>query len=229
MEDITVGWGKLLTEEEFRELALSGHRVSYPQGTVVIRQGEASDFVLYLLKGHTKAVLPATNEIVELHGPGHLVGELASLTGSPRSADIRTVTEVEALLVPGEIWRTFIATHVRAACAHYSGLAKRFLKHDSAEGLSYIGSERRVAKALLKLIDVGIGVESDAGLVIRGFNQWDIASIAKVSRESAAAVLRQLRKERVVSTARTMVTIHDLGALQRFADRDKAPPQRKAV
>ena len=229
MEHATAEWGKLLTEEELAELSLGGHRVSYPSGTVVIRQGEASDFVLYLLKGHVKAVLPATNEIVELHGPGHLVGELASLTGAPRSADIRTVAEVEALMVPGQIWRAFIATHVRAACAHYSGLAKRFLKHDSAEGLSYIGSERRVAKALLKLIEAGLGVETEAGIAIRGFKQQDIAGIAKVSRESAATVLRQLREDQVVSTARAMVTVHDLAALRQFANRDKVPPPRKAV
>jgi CRP-like cAMP-binding protein len=229
MEQATAEWGELLTDEELAELALRGHRVSYPSGTVVIRQGEASDFVLYLLRGHTKAVLPATDEIVELHGPGNLVGELASLTGSPRSADIRTVSEVEALLVPGDVWRAFIATHVRAACAHYSGLARRFLKQDSAEGLSYIGSERRVAKAVLKLIEAGLGVETEAGLVVRGFRQRDIAGIAKVSRESAAAVLRQLRKERVVSTARAMLTVHDLAALQQFANRDKVPPPRKAV
>ncbi|MCD0445991.1 Crp/Fnr family transcriptional regulator [Glycomyces sp. A-F 0318] len=227
MEHTTADWGELLTDEEFTELAEQGHRVAYPAGTVVIRQGEVSDFVLYILKGHTKAVLQPNSETVEFHGPGQLVGEFSSLTGTPRSADVHAVTGVEALLVPGQVWRDFIATHARSACAHYSALARRLLEQDSASGLSYTSSERRVAKAVLKLIEAGLGVATDDGIAIRGFNQREIASIAKVSRESAAAVLRQLREAGVVSTARALVTVHDLAALERFADRDKVPYQRK--
>lgn len=229
MEDSTVKWGELLTPEEFAELTARGHLVSYPAGTVLVRQGETTDFVFYLLAGHTKAVLPLTVEIVEIHGPGDVIGELASMTGTPRSADLQTVTDVEALMVPGEVWRAFIATHVRASCAHYSALAKRFLKQDSAAGLSYTSSEQRVAKAVLKLIEAGLGVATEDGITIRGFKQRDIGSIAKVSRESAATVLRRLRKQQVLSTSRALVIVHDRAALERFADHGGPPQQRKAV
>lgn len=229
MKSSTDEWGELLTPEEFEELAAHGHQVSYPAGAVVIRQGERQDFVLYIDSGYTKAVLPATGEIPEIHGPGYLVGELASLTGAPRSADIQAVTEVQALMVPGDSWRDFIATHARAACAHYSSLAKRFVSSDSARGLSFTGSEYRVGNALLKLARIGIGTETSRGLEIRGFTQQDLAAIAKVSRESASAVLGSLRERGAVSTGRARFTIHDVSEIERLVAAHGPPSQRKAV
>lgn len=229
MESLTAQWGELLTPEEFEELAAQGHQVSYPAGAVVIRQGEHQDFVLYIVKGYTKAVLPATNEIPEIHGPGYVVGELASLTGAPRSADVQAITEVEVLMVPGDVWREFIATHPRSACAHYSNLAKRFLRSDSAQGLSFTSSEYRVANALLKLANIGMGTETDDGLEIRGFKQQDIAAIAKVSRESASAVLGKLRERNAISIGRARFTIHDISEIKRLVSTHGPPGQRKAV
>lgn len=224
MESSAGPWGELLTDEEFAELAAQGHMVSYPARTVVIRKGDQSDFVLYLEKGIMKAVLPATQVVAEIHGAGSVVGELSSLavppgsaTTSPRSADVVTMTDVEALMVPGLVWREFITSNVRATVAHYSLLAKRLLETDDAKGLSMTNSESRLAGAILRLAEIGLGVATEEGLVINGFKQRDLAQIAKVSRESTVAIIRRLRDMGAVSTGREQLTVHDLAAIERLA------------
>ncbi|WP_026922955.1 Crp/Fnr family transcriptional regulator [Glycomyces arizonensis] len=228
MEVSTGAWGDLLTDAEFAELAAQGHMVTYPARTVVIRQGDQSDFVLYLAKGNMKAVLPSARAVVEIHRAGDLVGELSSLTASPRSADVVTMTDVEALLVPGRVWREFITSNVRAACAHYSRLAERLLKSDNAKGLSLTSSESRLARAILRLAASGLGVETDDGLVISGFKQRDLAEIAKVSRESTVAVLGRLRDMGAVSTGRERLTVRNMDVIAQLAERDGTTGRERA-
>jgi putative peptide zinc metalloprotease protein len=46
-------------------------------------------------------------------GPGSLIGEIAVLTGSPRTATVRAATEVDALVIPGEDVRAIVKRHRR--------------------------------------------------------------------------------------------------------------------
>ncbi|GAB3653400.1 Crp/Fnr family transcriptional regulator [Glycomyces tarimensis] len=206
----------LLTEAERTELHAKGYTVTYPAGTIVIHQGDPSDFVLYMSEGWAKAVSATSGAIVEIHGPDSVIGELSALTGTQRSADIVTLTDVAALLIPGPVWRDFIESNARATYAHYSRLAHRFRDSDSARGESLTSSEHRVAKAILKLARSGMGATVDGDLVFDQITQKDIGAIAKLSRESVNAVLKRLSKNGLVSTGRKRLVVHDLTAVRRI-------------
>jgi CRP-like cAMP-binding protein len=212
-------WFPLLTDEEraFLEGLDECRKVFYPAGTVIIRHNEQSDFAMYLDEGQVR-VVAANGALVELPEAPAIIGDLSAATGEPRSADVVAQKDIRGLLVPGSTWRDFIATHNRAACAHLRNLASRHAKTDSARGVSITNSTHQVASAILKLAAGGVGSATATGIVLQGITQRDLGSLAKVSRESANAVLRQLREEGVVSTGRGRIIIHDLDAVVRLRD-----------
>ncbi|MEU6247478.1 Crp/Fnr family transcriptional regulator [Glycomyces sp. NPDC047010] len=228
MAAVTYNWGPLLTADERESLSSQGHEVSYPPGTVVIRRGERSAFVLYLIDGHMKAVSPASGVILGLHGPDSVVGELALMASESRTADVITIGAVNALILPSAVWVDFVRSNARAACAHWADLARRQVGLDDVKGLSFTSSEHRVARALVNLAEAGIGVTTPDGTQFTGISQQDIAGIAKVSRDSASVILRRFREAGIVSTGRQKLLVIDMDAVHAIYERESDEEHERA-
>ncbi len=71
-----------------------------PAGTVFIEEGEVrkTDYMMLVLEGDiaVENELPGLNEsmVVNVIGPGHLIGEMGLLDGSPRSATCTATTDI---------------------------------------------------------------------------------------------------------------------------------------
>lgn len=71
-----------------------------PAGTVFIEEGEIrkTDYMMLVLEGDiaVENELPGLNEsmVVNVIGPGHLIGEMGLLDGSPRSANCTATTDI---------------------------------------------------------------------------------------------------------------------------------------
>jgi voltage-gated potassium channel len=65
-----------------------------PPGTVICRQGDTGDQMFFIVEGSVSVATPTTP--VEL-GTGSFFGEMALITGEPRSATVSAVTEVSLL------------------------------------------------------------------------------------------------------------------------------------
>lgn len=215
---------ELLTEEERNRLLPLSHPVAYPAGTVLVREGDRSDFVLNLRRGHIKAETANPRAIVYIYAPGKIVGELASLTDKPRTADLIALSDVEADLIPGDVWLDFLLGNRRATVAMFRHLANRIVSKDPSRTESVTSTEHKIAKGLLRLVGAGMGQPVENGLRISGVTQRDLGSLCGLSRESAAVVLRRLRESNTVSTGRGHLTIHDLEMIERLARRDGPAP-----
>lgn len=216
--------GGFLTQEERDSLLPLSHPVAYPAGTVLVREKDKSNFVLHLRSGHIKAEAGEPKAIVYVYSPGSIVGELASLTGEPRSADMIALSDVEADLIPGDVWLEFLLDNRRANLAMLRHLANRIVSKDQPRNESMTSTEHKIAKGLLRLVSAGMGEPVEDGLRISGVTQRDLGSLCGLSRESAAIVLRRLRESKTVSTGRGHLTIHDLGTIERLARRDGPAP-----
>ena len=67
------------------------HVTEAPEGTIVVRQGEVSDAVYFVLSGQTVAGFASSGEgyrSLSTMNPGDFFGEIAALTGSPRTATV---------------------------------------------------------------------------------------------------------------------------------------------
>ncbi len=91
---------KTLSEEERQFLSSRLQKQTYLKGEVVVRQGKAGSSFYMVTKGKVE-VLKQTPEgkniFVHELGMGDFFGELSLLTGEPRSATVRAVTDSELL------------------------------------------------------------------------------------------------------------------------------------
>lgn len=78
---------------------------AFPAGTVFIREGETrrNDFMLLVLEGDISVESASPGEeghmVVDVMGPGSLIGEMGMLDGAPRSATCSAVTDVAAAVL----------------------------------------------------------------------------------------------------------------------------------
>lgn len=104
-----------LPSEEIERLAAKLRPVRFRAGEVIFRQDERGDDVLLIREGEVDAFgRDGSSERALSHlGPGALVGEIAALTGSPRTATVRAATDVDALAIPGDDVRAIVRRHRR--------------------------------------------------------------------------------------------------------------------
>lgn len=102
-----------LPSHEIELLAAQLRPVRFEPGEVLVRQGERGDDVMLIREGETVVVREeaAGERPIARLGPGSLIGEIAVLTGSARTATVRAVTAVDALVVPGEDVRAVVKRH----------------------------------------------------------------------------------------------------------------------
>jgi CRP-like cAMP-binding protein len=212
-------WDPLLSDEDQDALKPEARPVSYPKGAILTRAGEHSDYVVYLRAGFVKSCREDPRAIFGIHGPGSVIGELAPLTGEPRSADLVSLTPIDVLHIPGDVFLKLLQGNPRIHLAVTRRLARRVTELGEVQEESFLTSERRLAKAILRIIESGIGTEAKNGLTIAGFSQTDLADLARISRESVSAVMKQFKARGTVSTGRERFTIHDPHAIEALAMR----------
>jgi DHA3 family macrolide efflux protein-like MFS transporter len=89
-----------------REAFMAGAKLNQvDQGKTILREGEEADEVFFILKGKAVAgIAPEWGEYRSLStmGPGDFFGEIAALTGIPRTANVVAEEEITLLEVPAE-------------------------------------------------------------------------------------------------------------------------------
>lgn len=77
-------------------------RVRFTPGEVVVREGERDERAYILMAGRCEVFREGRDgeqRVLRAIGPGEVFGEVALLTGAPRTASVRALTAAEALLV----------------------------------------------------------------------------------------------------------------------------------
>jgi CRP-like cAMP-binding protein len=116
------------SEEVLRAVLAQGRIEAFGAGQVVFRQGEAGDR-LYIVKSGVLEVLASRDGAeavpVAYLGEGEVLGELALLTGSPRSATARAPERAEVLTLEKPVFLDLMATLPRFSQDLCAVLARR--------------------------------------------------------------------------------------------------------
>ena len=101
-------------EDVVRAVFALGRIVEYGPGALVVRQGEMGER-LYIVKSGVLEIMAARADggdatAVAYLGPGEVLGELALLTGSPRSATIRSPEHAELFTLDKELFLDLMET-----------------------------------------------------------------------------------------------------------------------
>lgn len=90
------------------ELLTHARELHVPAGTLLIREGDVGD-AIYLVTGGKAAVM-RQQRTVKVHGLGDVLGETAVFLKRPRNADVVALTDLELLVVDGEVARRCCAS-----------------------------------------------------------------------------------------------------------------------
>jgi CRP/FNR family transcriptional regulator, cyclic AMP receptor protein len=209
-----------LAADERAELERLGSVRRYRRGDVLFHQGDDAGAVVVLRAGHVKATMlnDGREVILAFPGPGELLGELSAVDGQPRSATVRAVDDIEALVIPGSAFRGFLERRPRIAFVLLRAVVER-LRESDRQRVDYAVNDVvvRVASRLVDLCD-RFGAEDGAGIDIGlAITQDELAAWAGASREAVAKAMALLRTLGWVQTERRRIHVLDLPALRRYA------------
>src|SRR5512133_1352282 len=99
-----------LSDEELQRLMDMAEPFSLRAGDVLIRQGEPGDSAYVLIKGEFEVQKQSGQSLIKIdvRNPGDVVGEMALLSRTPRSATIVAKTDGETLRIPQEAFEKLL-------------------------------------------------------------------------------------------------------------------------
>lgn len=221
----TTGFWTSLSDGERAALSARGRESAFARGTPLCMEGDPSTHVLVLLTGWVK-VLSSTMEgheiVLALRGPGDVIGELASDLGGYRTATVRALLRVEALIVGADRFNAFLDAHPGAVHVYRRVMAERQheLNRSLRTRMESSGAER-FARLLLDLARRCGQVTADGVTLAVPLSQADLASWVGVSRATVTRALHEWRERKLVSTRDGRMIIIDPVALRRIG---RAPP-----
>ncbi len=209
----------ILTDDELVELEEVGHAIHRSPGHPFFLEGEEGDFALLIKKGHVKVMRGRPPRIIDIRGPGDIVGEMAVIRRQPRMASVMAFDDVDALYLPGPKWLRFLYDHPRsmhALLAMTDDMADRAtMKNVESE----LAIEQQLAKRVLELADFGLGEPDGSGAVALRMSQQDLAELIGAKKlDSVKKVIRQLKAAAIIDTGRQVIKLLKLDALHDIAD-----------
>ena len=185
-------------------LAALARTISVPQGKVLFSAGDPGDGLYAVLDGSLKVVLisgDGVEQLLDVLGPGSVVGELALFDGRPRSATVMALKD-STLAFMERVAFDRLAGETPEIYRHMLRIVGRRLRHanDVLAARSFLPLPGRVAQALLQLADsFGRPVDADRTLIHYKVSQAEIASMAGGARENVSRILNEFRRSGVVS------------------------------
>ncbi|MGC4952189.1 Crp/Fnr family transcriptional regulator [Actinomadura citrea] len=209
-------WETPLTEEELLWLDARGQTLHRSSGHVFFEEGEETDFVLLIRKGHVMVSAGRPKRIIAVRGANEVVGEMSPLSREPRVASVSAIDEVEVLLISAARWIEFLKSHTRAVLAQLVAKDERLKQATRKIAESELAVERRLALAFIELVESGLGKHGDEGIVLR-ISQQDLADYAGASLDSVKKVIRTFKSAAIIDAARQKTVILNLPALREIA------------
>ncbi|MDA3642784.1 Crp/Fnr family transcriptional regulator [Saccharopolyspora indica] len=215
------GFWTMLEPSERELVRRAGAARRFDPGESLCRQGDSSQHVYVLLGGSLEVVSDVSTgyeSVLAVRGPGDIVGEFAAVDGRPRSATMRALERVEAIVVPADRFAALCQSRPGLAWALLLVVVDR-LREISQQRAEHGGRpvEQRLAALLIELAGrYGVSAGESVTIAIP-ITQKSMAGLISASRESVVRVLAELRRQRLIATARRRVTILRLDALERLA------------
>jgi CRP/FNR family transcriptional regulator, cyclic AMP receptor protein len=184
---------------------------SYPPKTVIIREGEISDFLYFILDGSVSIVLEGDSDhemVVTYLNPGEFFGELDLFgdTDEPRSAMVIAKSPCEIARISYPRFHEIRSQHpdILFAIANQMSIQLRHTTRKLRD-LAFVDVAGRIANALLELCDEPDAMTHPDGMQIKVTRQ-ELAKIVGCSREMAGRVLKTLSEDGLISaTGKTLV------------------------
>lgn len=200
-----------MPREQLQSLVGALNRRFYHKGQTILHQGDRGDSLFVIVSGRVRiyTLSPEGHELsIWIYDEGDFFGEMALLTGEPRSACAEAMQSTEVLVLHRQAFRDYLLANPLAAIHTIEALSKRLRRTtESAEGLFSLNVTQRIARKLLELMD-RFGVPQEDGVLIDlNLSQEAMATLVGTTRESANRALRHLRDEGIVEVNRSRIRV----------------------
>lgn len=191
-----------------RELAQRGQIRSLARNTVFINEGDQGDSLFVILSGRVKVFVADADGremVLDIHGPGDYVGEMA-LDGRPRAASVITMEPTVCSVLTRDALREAIAGNPDFAMNLICTLIERArIATENVRNLALMDVYGRVARLLLSL-----AVEQPDGKMVvpERLTQQDIADRVGASRDMVSRIFKDLTAGGYVTVVDRQITIN---------------------
>ena len=180
-------------EKSLEALARVSMMRRVPRSSAIVRAGDRTDFVYFILSGSLK-VLVSDEEgrevILSMLGPGELFGEMGVLDDNPRSATVVAVTPSDLVVMSKSDFKRCLQENFEVCTYIMRNLVQRLRTADrKIESLALMDVYGRVARLLLEMSENVDGKK----VVTRKISKQDIAKMIGASREMVSRVMKDLQ------------------------------------
>lgn len=196
------------------------HRRTARAGTLIMASDQPSSVVSIIVEGTAKICVSRNGRdtILNLIGPGEVLGEMAVLDGQGHSADVITLEDMTLLWMDKDEFAGYLKTVPELGINIARALSRRLrLATARIDALSTMDVPGRVAHQL-RVFSNEYGRKNTAGEVVIPLylTQSDLAELVGATRTRVNQAIASLRKTQVISIDKNHhITIHDPIALAR--------------
>ncbi len=208
-----------LRPEAHHALFHLGRRRVFRHGAPLLTQGHTPHWVMVLLRGRVKVAHHSDDGrevVLNIWGPGDLLGVVPSLDGEPADATIIAVDDVEAQVLSTVRFEAFLQSHPEAQRVLLQVLIRRLRRatRDRTQ-LALNDTFGRVALRLVELAD-RYGERDDGRIRITlPLSQNELAAWTGTSREATSKALQLMRQRGYIETFRREIHVLDIASLRR--------------
>lgn len=126
-----------LTEPDLQALIDSAEIKAYPAGATLIEEGAQDDRSVYLIRAGSVTISKRIGgkEVVLAYEPvGHMVGEMALLRNTPRSATVTAAIATEAIKIDGSVFQRLLDQRPELRTKLEQAVLERVFKQPEREG-----------------------------------------------------------------------------------------------
>ena len=213
----------LLTRGEQGVLSALGRISVFPSGATMCVEGEPTTHVFVLVSGWVKilSVTSGGRELVlALRGKGDIIGEIAGATTGRRTATVKSIGTVRALIVPYDKFGSFLDSNPGADRAYRRVVTRKWNDADTRlRSRADTTGAQRLARLLLELADRYASYAHGIRDVAMPLSQEELGSLVGASRATVTRALNNWRRRGFVRTGQRRITIVDEAGLQQVAGR----------
>lgn len=125
-----------------KQLAEHVEQRKYPKGEKIIQRGDPGDAMFVIQDGWVRVPLlddAGRQVMIAELGPGQCFGEMALLTGEPRTADVVAGSKCSCVIIPRREFYDLVATHPQVAVCLTELLGERLI---AVNGIRKVGKYR---------------------------------------------------------------------------------------
>jgi CRP/FNR family transcriptional regulator, cyclic AMP receptor protein len=210
-----------LSEEDSKSLRAMVLVVKLNRGERLFAEGDTGDKLYIIISGKiklTKAAPDGRENLLSVHGPGEMFGELSLFDPVPRTASATAVTDAELAGLAHKDVREWLCSRPEVAMHLLQALAQRLRRINEVKAdLVFTDVPGRVAKALLDLAE-RFGVQNSDGIQVNhDLTQEELAQLVGASRETVNKALADFAARGWIQLAAKSVLVVDSDRLRKRA------------